>query len=838
MITRMTPAIAFLGLTLSAAGTAAASTGTSGTGASTAGKTATDAAHGARVMHFDVPAQALNHALNSFAQQADLRIVFDTSAAEGFTAPRLEGNFTMTEALRQLLGNTGLEFEFVGDRTVTISSTRPGQATAVIGGTGAFRLAQSETGDSAAPAAQSVDEAARGDDIETVSVYGRGAQGETVREVPQSTTLFNAQMLDSIPATSVEDVIRFVPSASKLSGDYEFSNSYYVRGSRTTATWNSMIPGDAMPGRMELANVERVEVLMGPSSILYGSMQPGAVINVITKQPQREFHSALELKAGSFGSYGGSLDIGGPVSDGVRVRFNTSYSDDGAPFDHWTFRTLFLAPVVAFDVSDRTVLTLEGSYRRASYPDGIYDGRIPPSGSLLPNPNGDIPMGVNPGYIPGITDFTGTFYDANLRMKHQFSPTLALNAQLSYLANQDKGIDSFAGALNPDNRTTPRFLSPRDVSRRNLIAAVNLAGEFRTGPVTHKTVVGLDYFDSRRWGSNGDYVLEGGGPIPDLDLYDPDYALDGPIVLVPTFNPLVLIKTKAAFVQERASFGEHVALIAGVRYTDSRGETTRLRLPSREVTVFPDTDAKEWSTQFGALYTVSDNLMLYANRSTSFFPRPAIVLRDGSFFGDAETAKQYEIGARVAIPGTSLTANLAAFRITKPNILTTDPIDPRFQVAGGAIESKGFEMSASGTILPGWTGLLSWAYNPTEITRSNRPGEEGLEFQNSPKRTLSAISHYEVGSGALQGLGLSAAVNHLSSKYADTANLLTLPSSTRVDLGVSYRINGGIEVEVQGRNITDETIYNGFFSTLITRNAGRTYMLNVRMWPGKVGQAR
>lgn len=802
---------------------------------------------------FDIPSQPLAQALRQFAEQTGLQLAVETSITSGRTSPEVKGRLSSAQALERLLAGSGLRYDFLDSRTVAVSpaskttAARDPQSTRLRLAQGDARMldgsAQSAQASGASGAlgaaenrssAQGPDATSGEGDIETVSVYGRGAQGETVRDVPQSTTVFNPVILDSIPATTVEDVIRFVPSASKLSGDYEFSNSYYVRGSRTTATWNSMIPGDAMPGRMELANVDRVEVLMGPSSILYGSMQPGAVINVITKQPQREFHSAVELRGGSFGTYGGSLDIGGPVNDRVRVRFNTSYSDEGSPFDHWSFKTLFLAPVVAFDLSDSTLVTLEGSYRKAKYPDGIYDGRIPPAGSLLPNPNGEIPIGVNPGYIPGVTHFTGTFYDANLRVKHQISSALTLNAQFSYLTNSDEGIDSFGGALNPDNRTTSRSLGPRDVSRRNLVAALNLAGEFQTGSVTHKTVVGIDYFDSRRWGLNGNHILASGGPIPALDLYDPVYGLDEPVVLVPTFRPLVLIKTKAAFIQERASIGEHLALIAGLRYTDSRGDTTRTIVSTGAVTQFPDTDAKEWSTQFGALYTVSDALTLYANRSTSFFPRPAIVLRDGSFFGDAETAKQYEVGARVSIPGTSLSANLAAFRITKPNILTTDPIDPRFQVAGGAIESKGIELSASGQLMPGWTALLSYAYNPTEITKSNRLGEEGLEFQNSPKTTVSAISHYEVQSGSMQGLGFSVAVNHLSSKFADTTNLLTLPSSTRVDLGLNYRVNNGIELELQGRNITDETIYNGFFTTLITRNAGRTYMFNVKLWPGKM----
>lgn len=774
-----------------------------------------------------IPAQSLAQALHELSRQTGVQVAIQAELAGGKQASELAGRYQVADALALLLKGTGLVAYRINDNLYGIRDEKQGASTGGYSKTGSEQPLAS-TRERQSPGAN--DELAEVI-VDTVTVYGRGAHAETTREIPQSITVFDRELLAAIPAITLPDAVRFVPTSSNLVGDYSIGYNINIRASNAAPTRNNLILGGVQPSKMELANVERVEVLIGPSSILYGSMQPGAVINVVTKQPLREFHSELGLQAGSFDTYGGSVDIGGPVTDRLRVRLNTSYLDQGGPFDHWNLRTTFVSPVATFDLTDRTQLTLEGSYRRASYPNGIYDGRRPTSGTLLNNPNGEIPLALNPGYIPGETHFAETYYDTDFRLKHEFSDSLTLNTQLTYGTSYSKGIDSFAQALGADNRTIARSVRPRDIDAENYIAAINLAGRFETGPVAHRLVVGADYVSYESTGNSGLYTTAT-GPIPRLDVFSPVYAVTGPLLLNITASSLLEQRTAAAFIQEQASFGDKFAMIAGVRYTDTRGEQTSFARPSNVATRLPDTDAREWSTQIGMLYNVSDALMFYANRSTSFFPREAFMLRDGSFFSEPETAVQYELGTRVLLPGTSVTLNLAAFHIEKPNVVTIDPVDTAFRVADGAFVSKGVELSASGTLLPGWTAYTAFAYNPTEVTRSNAAGEVGLELPNAPERTFSLITRYEIQSGALQGLGFSVAANHLDSKYADSTNIVLLPTSTRVDLGLSYRFNEQFEIGLQANNITDEKIYNGFTQTLIARNAGRNYMANIKYRPG------
>lgn len=770
----------------------------------------------------NIPQQALESALQALATTREMRLIFASDDVQGRVGPPVSGNLTLDEALQLMLKGTNLKYRVTG----TAISIYP--VSGDVGSRGASDEAQSRATqvNPAGPASSVADLS----EIDVVTVYGRGAHAESTREIPQSVTVFDRELLNAIPAVTLPDAVRFVPTSSNLVGDYSIGYNINIRASNAAPTRNNLIMGGVQPSKMELANVERVEVLIGPSSILYGSMQPGAVINVVTKQPRREFHSELGVQAGSFDTYGGSIDIGGPVTDRLRVRLNSSYLDQGAPFDHWNLRTTFVSPVATFDITDRTGLTLESSYRRASYPNGIYDGRRPTSGTLLRNPNGEIPLALNPGYIPGETHFVETYYDVDLRLKHEFSDSLALNTSVTYGTSYSDGIDSFAQALGADNRTIGRSVRPRDIDAENYIAAVNLSGRFETGSVSHRLVVGADYVNYESTGNTGLYTTAAGA-IPRLDVFSPVYAVTGPLLLNITASSVLEQRTAAAFIQEQATFGDKFAIIAGARYTDTQGEQTSIARPSNRATRLPDTDAREWSTQFGLLYNVSDALTFYANRSTSFFPREAFMLRDGTFFSEPETAVQYELGTRFLLPGSDVSLSLAAFHIKKPNVVTIDPIDTAFRVADGEFVSKGIELSASGTVLPGWTAYAAAAYNPTEVTRSNAVGEQGLDLPNAPKHTFSLISRYEFQTGALQGLGLSVAANRLSEKYADSTNVVQLPGSTRVDLGLSYRLSEQFEIGLQANNITDEKIYNGFTQTLIARNAGRHYMANLKYRP-------
>lgn len=784
----------------------------------------------------NIPRQSLDAALKELAQQTGIQIARFSDAIDGgaMVGP-VSGSLSAQEALRSILTPRGLTYKIVDERTLAVvkpdETQASGESTAAGLPAGSpVRLAQNAARQDSAPGAGASSDELTGSDatpeslmLEEVTVFGRGSRA-SVRDVPQTVNVFTGEMLEIIPGTTVQDVMRFIPSASNLIGDYSFTHNFNIRGFRTAATWNGMLPGIAAPGKIESANVERIEVLMGPAAVLYGAMEPGAVINVVTKQPTKSFRSQLNVQGGSFDTYGADIDVGGPITEGVAARLNASYMDSGAPFDAWALKSLFIAPVITFDVGERTRLTIEGAYRRSSYPEGIFDGRVPVAGTLQPNPNGDIPLGFNSGYVPGISESKDVWTSGNVRLRHDFSDTFELNAQLTYAKDDLTGPQSFGGALAPDERTLGRLIVKGDQGQENYLAAINLTNRFSLGSVQHRLTTGLDYLDYDAATVYEIYT----GAVPALDVFEPDYAVPGPTSYFPFFFYKNSQRVAAAFIQDQVKLGERWTLLAGLRYTDSKSESA-LNPPGQPIIDLPDAKAKKWSSQYGVLYQLSNAVMIYANHTTSFQPRDTIVGRDGSIYSTPETAAQYELGTRFDLGASGLTANLALFHIDKPNVRTTDPVDAFYQIDAGEVRSRGVELSVNGTLKAGWTVYGAYAYNQTEVTKSNIPGAEGKHFANAPEHTLALLTRYDFQAGALKGLGLSAAVNYLGDKYADAANALQLPSSTRLDMAAYYRFSDRVEVSLHGNNITDEDIYNGFSPLMIMRNAGRTYMANVKI---------
>ncbi|MBL8265904.1 TonB-dependent siderophore receptor [Steroidobacter sp.] len=777
-----------------------------------------------RQVDFKIEAQSLASALIEFSEQAQLQVMSQGVDLEARRTPGVTGRLTVGRALSQLLSESSLSYVETAPNTIAITSASS-KTTSAAASNGLIKIAQATYSDTP-PRSEAKSSVVH--ELEIVTVYGRGAAQTTVREVPQSTTVFDSVVLDSVPSPRIDDVIRYMPSTNNLLGDFALGNNFNVRGSSASYTWNGMIPSPVKPGRISSVNVERIEVLKGPSSITYGSMAPGAVINVVTKQPTDEFFAEIDLQGGSWDTYSGSLDIGGPLGEAVSARINASYLDRKTQVDHWKQEATFVAPVIKFDLSDRTTLTLEGTFDRLEHPYGIYDGRIPAPGTLLPNPNGPIPMATNGGYFEGVTHQVEEYRDASVRFRHEFSDSLTLNAQVTYADVAREGVDGFGAALAANNRTMTRTITPRDQGTEAYTATVNVAAKFDTGAITHRVVAGADYLDFESYGHLGSY-RPSVGAVPALDVYNPNYTITQPLILTRTTSSLFKSNTAAVYLQERATIGD-LSLIAGARYTDSQGETTSRAFATGIVTQLPNTDAKEWSTQLGVLYDFTDAWTVYANHSTSFLPRGAIQLRNGDFYGKPETAKQIEVGARYVLPN-DMVASLALYRIVLPDVLTRDPVDINYFVPAGELQSEGIELALSGRILPQWSTMLSYGYNPTEVTKSNQPGQKGLEFQNAPKQTASLLTRYDVSGGALDGFGISAGVSYVGDRFAEATNVRELPAFTRVDLGLYYRLNDGLQFSLHANNITDEDIWSGFQIPIIMRNAGRNYMFGVKVTP-------
>ncbi|MBL8269262.1 TonB-dependent siderophore receptor, partial [Steroidobacter sp.] len=721
--------------------------------------------------------------------------------------------------LRALLSGTQRTYRFLDDKTVTIVPVVASTETVSFNsssGTSAEARHTTSSGDQAATA-----ESGRPvTTLDGVTVFGRGVV-DTTREIPQTVRAIGREEFEAAGAVRLQDVIQFIPTASSLLSQFTPLMNLTIRGFAASTTWNGLPMGSMSSLAMrDLANVERVEVLSGPASVLYGSMQPGAVVNIVTKTPADVFHTDLGLEYGSHERQFASFEVGGPLTERVRAMLSVSYEDTGAPMDHWRMKGMMVAPVVEFDLGTDTRLILDGVFRRTEYPEGYYDGRRPIRGTLLPNPLGEISFSWNPAYEPGITELTYDQSNVVARLEHDFTPTQSLNVALAYNRSVHDEWSIFSNGVGADNRTVSRSLFIADGrTTENFTAHVDTRGEFDTGPLSHKYVVGVDYRDQPIADRSASFG------ITSIDAFNPVYgtvALPNPIPFETRDESLETIE---GFLQDRISVAQKFHVILGARYSDISSSSVTRRLDG-VVLSSTGSQTEAWSTQAGLVYDLTDDVSLFASRNTSFTPR-TYQLESGVAVVDPERGTQLELGAKADLGASGLSGNLAAFQIEKPNVLTISPANPTYRVPLGAVRSQGVELSVQGNPIPGWSLYAAYGYMETEVTQSNDAVLRGKEFQNAPKNSFTLLTGYEMQTGALSGLQMSAVVRHLGTRWVDSTNSVELPSYTQVDLSVSYPLNDRFKLSVFGKNLTDEDAWTGFVNYMVVPSLGRNYLVRL-----------
>lgn len=650
--------------------------------------------------------------------------------------------------------------------------------------------------------------------LETITVYGRLAD-DAVKNVPQTVSVFNRELIDISPNNSVGDIIRFVPTATRDGSTLNsFGDDFLIRGFGANQTVNGLGLNRLAHAR-DSANVERVEVLKGPAAVLYGQMEPGAVVNVVTKQPLDTFYAQAGVEAGRYNHQRYTLDVTGPLTDKVRGRLNMAYQDSDSHIDFWTLERFFIAPNITADLTPSTSVTLEGSYTTNDW--GSFQNGTPAAGAFLHNPNGEYPESFNPDE-PDIGFTRRDSGDVNLRLNQSLGENLTFRASYTYTRNEADFREMFVIGLQEDFRTLDRAIYVgKDTYDNDHNVLLDLTGTLSTGSFTHQFVAGVNSreFDGSR---PARFTL-----TTPLDLFEPQYGLASePDQELPDF--FADFSAREAFVQDRISVSKRWHLLAGLRYTDAKQTTERVSIDGESS---PDElHETNWTTQLGLLFDVTNELSVYANRSEAFVPQFGTVSSGKPF--EAEQSVQYELGSRFDLGDTGLTANAAAFTITKENLTTTDPENPEFEAPLGEVESRGFELTVGGYISSQWLINTGYGYTETEIVR-NFDDLEGNTLRNTPNNTLSLQTRYDIASGPLAGLGVGGTVEYVDERFGDDDNSFELPAYTRVDLGAYYAVTPDLQVDLLLNNVLDEEIYlEGYSTTRVIREPGSTYMVRLK----------
>jgi iron complex outermembrane recepter protein len=620
-----------------------------------------------------------------------------------------------------------------------------------------------------------------------------------IRDVPGNIQVIPREVIEDQGAVRINDVLRNVSGVNFSTDAGGRSPTYNVRGFEAIQFKNGLREDRQFNTRTypETANIEQIEVLKGPASVLFGQAQPGGIINFTTKRPLPEPFYQIDFTAGSYDFYRPTLDFSGPLnSDGtLAYRLNAAYEHAESFRDFVSTERYFIAPVVSWRISPNTSLTFEGEYLRDRRP--IDRGLVAVGDEVA-----DIPLSRflgDPSYEQEMDEFRTYLY-----LDHRFSENLSLRTALRYTSSKEIYNSVEANELEADDRTLllARYFGGQYYETYTL--QNDLTWKFNTGAIAHTLLFGVEL--ARQTGRYFEDATA--AESPSIDIFDPDYesVFDFPFSLEPdpAYNGGKLSSDTIAFyLQDQIAFTDNLKLVLGGRFDSFDSEE---RYPG-DPTLNVDTEASEFSPRVGIVYQPIQPISLYANYSRAFIPQTGRLTGGGAV--EPEIGEQYEVGVKGEFLDGRLASTLAFYDITKSNVLTDDANnpDPDFSIQVGEQQSKGFEFDVSGEILPGWNVIASYAYTDAEISADNTYAV-GNRLNNVPFNTASLWTKYTIQSGSLAGLGFGAGIFYVDSRAGDLDNSFTVPDFTRVDAAIYYE-RDNFKAALNFKNLFDVEYFEG-----------------------------
>jgi len=588
-----------------------------------------------------------------------------------------------------------------------------------------------------------------------------------LRDVPASIQVISQQVIEDQGRLRLSDAVRNNAPGVTTSNSYAGTGQgeFIIRGFRQNSNFRNGFRDGQFGFIADLSNIEQIEVLRGPASVLFGQVQPGGIVNIVTKQPLSEPTYTVGFTGGQFNFYRPEIDFSAPLTDdgSLRYRLNVAYQNAGSFRDFVNEERLFIAPVLQWDMSEDTTLTLDFSYL---YNDPVFD-----RGVVALN-DGSLPLPINRflGY-PSLDDYYETQSRASYRLEHRFSENWQIRNAFFLTSILQTGLRADIGGALVDDRFLPRDYIDSEYLNENFGLQTDLIGRFTTGSIEHQLLIGIDL------NRITDQYEDRFATLPPIDIFDPNYDVAVPEVFEPGYFQTIFTDNLGIYVQDQISVLENLKLLVG----------GRLDFVWQDQNLFGEESTQSdtaFSPRVGVVYQPIEPISLYASFSQSFFPVVGRSRTNTAF--EPERGTQYEIGIKAEI-NDNLSATLAAFDITKRNVLTSDPIDSNFSIQVGEQRSQGIEFNIAGEILPGWNIIAGYAYTDARVTQDNRL-PEGDFLSNVPENALNLWTTYEIQTGSLQGLGFGLGLFFVGERQGQLPNSnLQLPSYVRADAALFYR---------------------------------------------------
>ena len=669
--------------------------------------------------------------------------------------------------------------------------------------------------------------------LETVEVTAirQPFRGDTpLQELPQSVQVLSGDLLQAVGATQLDSALDLVSGIARQNTFGGLWDSFAIRGFAGDENVpsgylvNGFNAGRGFSGRRDASNIERIEVLKGPGSALYGRSEPGGTINIVTKQPQFTRAGSVELSVGNFSTYRAAGDFTGPVSDTIAVRINGAYQDAGNFRDNFNSKKYTLTPSVLIQFNPSTALSYEAERveQEAPFDRGVAAvngvlGLIPES-RFLGEPN------------DGPTKIAALGHQ--LSLQHQLNAGWSLLAGAGYRTSSFRGYSSDAELLNarqllftnPGAGLLSRQRRYKDYDSTDLSTRVELSGRFETGSLVHHLLLGADAYGYELDSVQNRYRGAAGSTVYALDIYDPEYGATAP-PLSPLTSTLEKQHAYGVYVQDQVDLTEHWKVLGGVRYDDFHQEIAN-RLASGAKTEQSPTAT---SPRAGLVYVIDPQVSVYASYSKGFRPNSGSNFARQAF--EPETSRSYEVGAKLETADQRLRSTIAIYKATKTNFLTADPVNAGFSIAGGEAESKGVEFDASAQLLEALRATVSYAYTDAQVSKDivdvnfGYSIPSGSPLINIPKHSAHAllVQDFHIDDAPLS---VGAGVRYVGKRLGETGYSpeFDLPSYTLINLLGSYALTESVTFTAHVDNLFDKTYYASSYSRFwVAPGTPRTY---------------
>lgn len=653
-------------------------------------------------------------------------------------------------------------------------------------------------------------------------------------ETPQSIQILTKDVMKEQQLLTLNEVLKNAAGVSNSTPKSDYS----IRGftSYNIMMYNDL-NGSLFPYNVQapLFNVQEVQVLRGPAAILYGTANPGGLINLVTKKPLDYQRFEANIIYGSWNEKVLQLDQTNALTKNKKLAYRLliNASDEGSFRGEMKSRQLFITPSLSYKVSDETSVNFEYNYFYVkSKGSGWDDGTI-----VRTNADGDwdwenMPVDFT---IQSPSDETIDYgHTFDLAFKHQFTKKISLTFLNRYLYNYEIDKTHYYDNSDPAyfNDTIYRSFQTYDFSSVQYQSSLFNTFRFSTGKLKHSLILGLDY---SRLGIP-DYTNKGGTANP-ININNPDYSADNNdqyqdfLQITDDFSNIYT--SVAGYVQELVEIGSKIKIAAGLRY-DKYNQKNRSTYVDYSVdsTMYLSGDTIKSHAvvpRFGIVFNPMKNLALYANYTESFEPQSVNAVSQGGPFPPL-TGKTFEVGFKGDFLNNRLTTTLALFNIDYKNMLVpdlSDSIGQRYKAIDG-FNSKGVEATVQGNITSDLSVIANYSYNKVAYFDDSDNWSKDDRQVNVPKSIYGVFLNYSPVKGKLNRLSLNAGFHHESNRVASWSNqLYVAPGYTTIDAGINYRIKN-CTLYINVNNLTDTRYATGGYSSgLAFAGAPRNFRLTL-----------